>query len=112
VDFGPLRELVLEVNFAIHGAAATVTPPGGPAVAGSTILLESIEEEAPTGREYMRREPRRVMALQRDEFAEIPRGTVIVAPETIGGTPRSWQVDSTDATLAYYFRLIVIPKTD
>jgi hypothetical protein len=52
------------------------------------------------------------MALQRDEFAEIPRGTVIVAPETIGGTPRSWQVDSTDATLAYYFRLIVIPKTD
>jgi len=112
VDFGPLRQIVLEINFDAHGAAATVTTPGGAPVTGTAILLESLEEDAPTGREYMRREPRRVMALRRDAFEELPRGTVIVAPETIGGTLRSWQLDSIDATLAYYYRLIVIPKTD
>lgn len=111
MDLGPLRELALELNFDAHGVAATVTPPGEAAIATSGIWLSPMVEDQPIGRDFAVREPRRVMALRRDEVSDVPRGTIIAASETIGGVSRNWQIDGVESTMPDHFRVIIVPET-
>lgn len=111
MDLGPLRQVVLELNFDAHGVAATVTPVGGAPIITTGIWLDSLFEDPPLGKDYNRREPRRVLALRRDVISDLPRGSLIVAPETIGGTVRNWHVDSIEATRSDHIRAVVIPQT-
>lgn len=96
--------------FDVLGIAATVTIPGETPVTSIGIWLTPLVEEHPAGRDYGRREPRRVMALRRSVFSEVPRGTLVSAPEKAGDTVRAWQVDGMESTEPDHFRVIVIPE--
>lgn len=111
MDLGSLRDLVLDLNFDAHGVAATVTAPEGEAIATTGIWLDPIPVDQPVGRAYSTREPRRVMALRRDEVSEVPLGTIIAAAEKIGGVSRNWQIDGIESTLPDHFRVMVVPET-
>lgn len=111
MDFGPLQQLALELNFDAHGVVATVTPPGESAIATTGIWLDARDEDMPVGTEYRGKEPRRVMALRRDEVPDAPLKTIIVAPETSGGVARNWQVDRTLSTKPNHVNVILIPVT-
>lgn len=63
------------------------------------------------GSDFSSREPRRVIAIRRDVFPELERGTVISAPETEGGTPVTWQVDHIESLEPRYYVAVVIQKT-
>ena len=47
------------------------------------------------------------MALPRADLSTLPRGTTIVAPETIGGTDKTWVVDGLERVEADTWRAIV-----
>lgn len=49
-----------------------------------------------------------MLALSRDEVPAVPRGTVIVAPERLGETPKSWIVDSHEYVDADQTRVFVV----
>ena len=111
MDFGPFRDVVKELNFDAHGVAVTLKPAIGLPISTSGIWLPSLLEDPPVGRDYNRREPRRVMALRRDQVASVPRGTLLTAPETISGTARDWQVDAVDEIRGDHIRVILQPDT-
>ena len=111
MDLQPLRELVRDLNFDAHGMPVTVTPPDGTAISTSAIWLGPLMEDPPAGRDINRREPRRIVALRLDEVTEIPRGTIIVPSETIGGVSGNWQIDGIESAERDHFRVIVTPET-
>lgn len=94
---------------------AVVTPQFGfglgDPITTKVIWITPLPEDQPVGRDYTAREPRRVMALRRDEVPDVPRGTLIAAAETIGGVSRDWQIDGVESTDVDHFRVFVIPKT-
>jgi len=110
MDLGPLRTLALEINLAAHGVSATVTRPAPDDTPVSTTGIwytQPLDETRPFGTDFQRREPRRVMALPRADLSTLPRGTTIVAPETIGGTDKTWVVDGLERVEADTWRAIV-----
>lgn len=110
MDLGPLRTLALELNLAAHGVAATVTRPAPDDTPVTTTGIwhsGPVEDPQPYGTDFRRREPRRILALPRADLATLPRGTTISAPETIGGTAKTWVVDSLDRVEADTWRAIV-----
>ncbi len=111
MDLQPLRALVRDLNFDAHGIAVTVTPPGETAIATSAIWLGPLVEDLPTGRDINRREPRRILALRLDEVTDVPRKTIIVPSETIGGVSGNWQIDGIESTERDHIRVIVTPET-
>lgn len=111
MELGALCDLVLDVNFDLQGVPATVTLPGQAAIDTRVFLLGKLMEDNPVGKDFERREPRRVIAIKRDVVANVPRGTIIVAPEKPGGTERSWQIDGMQSTERDHYRIIVIPET-
>lgn len=111
MDLGPLRTLALELNFDAHGVVAVVTRPGEDAVTTTGIWQGPLLEDLPVGREFAAREPRRIMALRRDEFAEMEKGTTIAAAETIGGTSQDWQVDGIERLESDYYLVRLIAET-
>lgn len=110
MDLDGWRALVRDVTFGAFSVPATVTPPGEAAITTTAVWLPELVEDLPVGRDLNRREPRRVMALRRDEVPDVPRGTVIVAVEAIGGDARNWQIDGIQATEPGHFRVIVVPE--
>lgn len=111
LDLGTLRSTVIpDVMFDVLGVPATVTPPEDLPVSTRGIWLTPLVEEQPIGRDYSRREPRRVMALRRDVFSEVPRNTRVIAAEKPGGTVRNWRVDGLDATEPDHFRVVLVPE--
>ena len=112
MELGALRDLVLELNMDMHGVPATVTPPGEADITTRVIWLSPVVDDNPAGRELDRREPRRMMAISRTDVENVPRGTVIAAPEKHGGDSRNWQIDSTESTEPDHFKVIVIPETE
>ena len=110
MDLGPLRALVTDLNFQAHGLAVTVTTPGGLPVAVTGIWLTPATDHYPLGQEFRRASPTRAMALRVDEVAQVPRGTVIVAPERSGGADQTWKVDSVERLEAAHVRVIVVPS--
>jgi hypothetical protein len=109
---GELRALVLETNLAEHGVDATVTPTGSDSIVTRGIWVTPTAEDVPSGLDFQRREPRRVMALSRDAVPRLPTGSRISAPERDGGPVRDWRVDGIERDEADHRRVIVIEDPD
>lgn len=111
MTFGPLRSLVLSLNQAAHGVAATVTRPAPDSTPISTTGIWAqtapLEDAQPYGTMLQRRDPRRVMAIPRADVPTMPIGTTVVAPETIGGTNKTWRVESLERTEGDHWRVIL-----
>lgn len=109
MDFGGLRTLALETNFAVHGFDVTVERPNEDEIETRGIWLVPISEALSAGMDFQRREPIRVIALRRDEVPTVPRGTRITAPEKIGDTDsKVWIVDGFERQEADHHRVIVV----
>lgn len=111
MDLGPLRTLVSDLNFRVHGVAATVTrpaPDNTPVVTTGIWLSPPLEEPRAVGTDFQRREPRKVLALPRNVLSKVPRGTTVVAPEAIGGANKTWRVDGYDRVEGDHYRVIVV----
>jgi hypothetical protein len=109
MDVAGLRSLVRGIQFGVHGVAAVVTPPGGPAVATLVIWLTPSTEAVPAGSDFARRESKRILAIRRDEVPEVPRGTMITTAEPTLSTPDSWRVDAMDSVYPDHYRVVVVP---
>jgi len=48
-----------------------------------------------------------VMALPRADLTNVPRGTSVVAPESPGGTDKTWVVDGLERVEADTWRVIL-----
>lgn len=66
----------------------------------------------PFGQDLGRVDPKRVLAIQRTAtLPSIPRGSVIVAPETEGGTDKTWRVEGVpSAVTADEIRVFVVER--
>lgn len=108
-DFGDARDLVLDLNIEIHGMDMTVTRPApdDTPIATRGIWLTTETMEVPAGGGFVRREPYRVLAFSRRPVPTLPEGTLIQAPERMGGTPETWVVDGHHQTFADHYRAIV-----
>lgn len=112
MELGPLRDLALELNQDVHGVPATVTPLSGEtAITTRVIWLTPVIDDLPAGKDFDRREPRRMMVLSRADVENVPRGTIIAAPEKHGGDSRNWQIDGVETTETDHFKVIVVPET-
>jgi hypothetical protein len=93
------------------GVPITVTrpaPENTPVATTGIWQAAPLLEEPPYGQDLQRRDPRRVMAIPRDTvLTHIPRGSVIVAPEQLGGTARTWHVDGLERMAADEMRVIL-----
>lgn len=110
MDVGALRATVREIQFAVHGVPASITVPGGDPVETRIIWLTPVPTDAPEGSTFRREEPRRALAIRRDEVPEIPRGTVIEVTEHNQTTPDAWVVDSVDRVEQEHVRVLVVPE--
>ena len=97
---------------AAFGVAAVVTPPGEDAIDTTVIWVNPAVESVPTGQEFQRTEPIRILALSRDEVPSVPHGTLIVAPERKDDVARQWLVDSPVGIDADQTKVLVIPAPD
>ena len=109
MDLGPLRQLALELNFDAHGVTAVVTPPAETAINTTGVWMPPLFEDQPVGRELAARDPRRVLALRRDQVPEPVRGSTVAAAETIGGVTRAWLIDGVELTESDYFLVRLVP---
>jgi len=119
MDLGPLRGLATELAFDAHGVPATVTrpfPDVTPIVTRGIWMTPGLSrpftEAFPRDFALQRREPERVMALQRSAVPTVPKGTRIDASELPGGEVKSWRVDAVDYTDAAQCRVFVVPETE
>src|SRR3990172_77306 len=88
------QALMQSLNLSVHGVAITVTVPNCAPVATSGIWHQPLAEPQPTGTDFRRREPRRVLEIPRTtELPDVPRQSVIEAAERSDGTARTWRVD-------------------
>ena len=112
MDLGSLRTLALAVNFSAHGVDVTVQRPDEDSFEARGIWVTQATDDAPTGLEFQRKEPRRVMAFRRSEVETIPRGTTLLVAETSGGTSRGWRVDGIERIEAEHVRVVVTRDPD
>lgn len=114
MDLGGLRTLVRDLNFSAHGLAITVAVPDVDETPIETtgIWLTPVTDDVPTGAEFRRRDVRRVMALSKSDVDSVPRGTIIMAPESSGGTTQRWRVDGIDRVEAEHLRVVLVPDVD
>jgi len=97
------------------GVPATVTRPApdNTPVETTGVWVSSLEEARPVGTDFQRRDPRRVMALPRDVLSTLPRGTMVVAAEELGGVVKTWKVDGLDRVVeADCWRGILVATAD
>ncbi len=103
----------MRVQFATMGVPAVVTRPA-PAdtpIETSLIWVERTTPEVPDGARVTRHDPRRIGVLSSAAVPTVPTGTIIVAPETQGGTARTWKVDGIARVDADQVRVILLPVT-
>ena len=108
MDLGPLRDLVVELNFEAHGVAATVTVPGGNPVSSSVIWVVPETDNFPPGATLTRRDVRHIAAVPRADVAAVPRGTVINAPRKAGEASVDWTVETLELSESDNHRVVVI----
>lgn len=99
MDLGPTRALALDIVSSALGVAATVTRPApdqAPIVTRGTWVTTPLEEPRPYGTDFPRRDPRRVLALPIAAVPTLPRGTIVVALDRVGGSIKVWRVDGLD----------------
>jgi hypothetical protein len=111
VDLDALRSLVTDLNFEVLGIAATITFDLENPVASRIIWMRNLSEDVPIGKSYSALGARRVMAIKRNGFSEIPRGTIVTAPEKLGSAATDWQVDGTEEVTRSHFVVSVVPET-
>jgi hypothetical protein len=109
MDIGALRTLAFTAACNTFGVDATVTPPSGSPIVARGIWTQPLTEEMPTGHDFTRRDPRRVLAFRIAETGSIKRGSSIVAPEYGGGSARTWKVDGVEREDMEQIRVIVTP---
>lgn len=95
------------VLFEHFGVPATVTRPNDTPIVTEGIWVPPKVEADPVGSDRQRLEPRKVLALKRDIVGEPERGTLIVAPEILGGPNRTWEVRGFEEVEADLTRLIL-----
>ncbi len=110
MDLSSMEALVRDIDFDTLGIPVTVTPLGGSSITTQGIWSPSIFDEPPVGKDYNRREPRRVMALRIDEVPDIPRGSLIVASEFDGEDAKNWKVDGVEKTDRDHIRVILVDE--
>lgn len=96
---------------AAFGVSAVVTRPAPDATPITTTVVwhPTQTEDVPVGNEFARREPRRVLAVRRDEVPTMPRGTLVVCAEESGGASETWRVDALDRYESDLIRVVVVP---
>lgn len=92
--------------FDAFSVSATVTPPGGVVIPTRAFWVSPLDERAPVGHDFKKREPRRLLVLPRNVGA-LPKGSVVVAVEYGGTVAREWMVDGIDSMEADHVRAIV-----
>ena len=111
MDIAALRSLVSELNLDIYGVEAVVTRPAPadttPVETTAIWQLLPKDDTNPTGVDFQRREPRRVLTIPRSAISSVPKGTEIVAKDKPGGTSYTWTVDQYDQTDPEWWRLLV-----
>jgi hypothetical protein len=110
MDLGSLRALALNLNLEAHGVDITVTLPGARAVEARGIWITTATDDVPSGGEFQRRVPARVIAISRAAVPSLPRGTVIVGPEKAGTdeVAKWWKVDGIDRVESDHTRVVVL----
>lgn len=108
MDLSPLRALVTSLNFSTHGVAATVTRPSQAAIVTTVIWLTAVTEDLPAGFDLQRATARKAIAVPTADVPTLPRGTVIVAAEAVGGAVKTWTVDGIARVEPGQIRAIVI----
>ena len=91
------------------GVDAVVTVPDEIPVSTTALWLAPDTVEVPVGADQVRREQRRIVALRLSDIPQVPRETIISAPEFAGGVVRDWKVDSTERLDYDHVRVIVVP---
>lgn len=104
-----VAEVPLGPIFDAFSVPATVTPPDAAAIATTGVWVTSTTESRPGFGDLQRREPVRVLALKRADVGSVPRGTVILAPETADGVVLRWRVDGFGVLEADCVRVVVVP---
>ena len=107
-----LRALTRSASFTLLGVPATVTPPSGSPVETRIIWLTPLNDGAPTGAALQRIDPRRGMAIRRDQVPQVPLGTLIAVSEPNRETPALWRVDSTILIEPEHTRVMVLPAEE
>jgi hypothetical protein len=109
MDITALRGFVLDKSAAVYGAAAIITRPGEEAITATGLWLPPLAEDLPVGREFQRRDPRRILAFRVSEVAALPRGTLIDIAE-YGGESRTWKVEGlAEHQSPEQIRVIIVP---
>src|SRR5512134_1877608 len=109
MDLTAVRSLVREANFGIHGVPAHVTPPAAASVLTRIIWADREAAAVPGEGTFQRSEPRRVMAIRRDDLDAVPRGTIVEVTEHLRDEPARWRVDSTQRIDSEHIRVVVVP---
>lgn len=105
-----MEALVRDINFDTLGIPVTVTPLEGSSIETQGIWTPSEFDERPVGKDYSRRDPRRVMALRIADVPDIPRGSLIVASEFDGEDAKNWKVDGIEKTDRDHIRVILVEE--
>jgi hypothetical protein len=105
VDLRPNIESALDA-FSVD---AVVTPPGGAAVGTRAIWLPPQTVDHPVGSEMRRAEMRRVLALPLEGLPQVPRGTVVSAPEQEGAAAANWRIEEAERVDFDHYRAVVVP---
>jgi len=74
------------------------------------VWLPPVTVDYPTGQDYRRAEPKRLLALAASEVPQVPRGTLVVVAEEDGGPLVAWTVDETERIDFDHHRLLVVPE--
>lgn len=111
MDLETIRQLVSDLGFSVAGIPATLQGPWESPLEGRIVWLRNLEEDAPYGTQYAKVGARRRMAIQRDGVTNIPKGSIVTAPEEIGAEATDWQVDGTEEVTRTHFLVAVTPAT-
>lgn len=104
MDLGGLRALVRDLNFQAHGVPATVA-----GVATRIIWVSPATELLPADSDFRRAEPKRTMAIRRDEVPEVPIGTLVSVTEHGQTVPALWRVDAMEDVQPGHHQVVVVP---
>jgi len=86
----------MSASFTLTGVPITVTraAPDDAPILTRGIWLSPTDDQQPIGRDFYRREPRKVLRIPRsDVLGRLDKGTRISAPEFEGQAIKTWQVE-------------------
>jgi hypothetical protein len=100
--------------FDAFGVPATVTRPApdDTPIETTGVWIEVAEMEVPLGLAFQRKESQRLLTLMRAEVPTVPRGTTVLAPETLGGAVLRWRIDGLERADVDQHRVYVIPDPE